>query len=215
MIKILDARFVITAVEPKGYPQGHTAEVAFVGRSNVGKSSMINTLTHRKKLVRVSNTPGRTRTLNFFDVDLERGTARYQVRLCDLPGYGFARASKTDKAQWEKMITTYLEKRHRLEVVVSIIDAEVGPTPDDLATLDYLQAHKRKVMVVATKIDRLTKAKTRPRLQELAKLMDLPLEAVLPFSSTERRGVDEVWGALLDTFGRASRVRAEAAQDPD
>ncbi|WP_426751404.1 ribosome biogenesis GTP-binding protein YihA/YsxC [Myxococcus sp. Y35] len=206
MIKVLDARFVTTAVEPKGYPTDHTVEVAFVGRSNVGKSSMINALTGRKKLVRVSNTPGRTRTLNFFDVDLERGTTRHQIRLADLPGYGFARASKADKAQWEKMITTYLEKRHRLEAVVSIIDAEVGPTPDDLATLDYLQAHNRRVLVVATKVDRLTKARRKPRMVELAKAMDLPLEVILPFSSTEKLGVEEVWGALLDTFGKSTRV---------
>lgn len=206
MIKILDARFVVTAVEPKGYPTGHTAEVAFVGRSNVGKSSMINALTGRKKLVRVSNTPGRTRTLNFFDVDLERGGKRHQVRLCDLPGYGFAKASKADKAQWEEMITTYLEKRHRLEAVVSIIDAEVGPTPDDLSTLDYLQSHDRRILVVATKMDRLNKARRKPRLVELSRAMDLPLEVILPFSATEKIGVDEVWGALLDTFGKATRV---------
>ena len=142
MIKIIDARFVTTAVEPKGYPTGHAAEVAFVGRSNVGKSSMINALTGRKKLVRVSNTPGRTRTLNFFDVELERDGVRHAVRLADLPGYGFAKASKTERAQWETMITTYLEKRHRLEAVVSIIDAEVGPTPDDIHTLDYLQEQR-------------------------------------------------------------------------
>ncbi|NVJ00868.1 ribosome biogenesis GTP-binding protein YihA/YsxC [Myxococcus sp. SDU36] len=206
MIKVLDARFVTTAVEPKGYPTDHTAEVAFVGRSNVGKSSMINALTGRKKLVRVSNTPGRTRTLNFFDVDLERGGVRHQLRLADLPGYGFAKASKADKAQWEKMITTYLEKRHRLEAVVSIVDVEVGPTPDDLATLDYLQAHDRRVLVVATKVDRLVKAKRKPRLVELSKTMDLPLEVILPFSSTEKLGVDQVWGALLDTFGKSTRV---------
>ncbi|NMO19638.1 YihA family ribosome biogenesis GTP-binding protein [Pyxidicoccus fallax] len=206
MIKILDARFVVTAVEPKGYPTDHSAEVAFVGRSNVGKSSMINALTNRKKLVRVSNTPGRTRTLNFFDVDLERNGQRHTVRLCDLPGYGFAKASKADKAQWEEMITTYLEKRHRLEAVVSIIDAEVGPTPDDLSTLDYLQAHNRRILVVATKIDRLNKARRKPRLVELSKAMDLPLEVILPFSSTERIGVDEVWGALLGTFGKSTRV---------
>ncbi|NVJ08443.1 YihA family ribosome biogenesis GTP-binding protein [Myxococcus sp. AM001] len=206
MIKVLDARFVTTAVEPKGYPTDHTAEVAFVGRSNVGKSSMINALTGRKKLVRVSNTPGRTRTLNFFDVDLERGGVRHQLRLADLPGYGFAKASKADKAQWEKMITTYLETRHRLEAVVSIVDVEVGPTPDDLATLDYLQAHNRRVLVVATKVDRLVKAKRKPRLVELSKIMDLPLEVILPFSSTEKLGVDQVWGALLDTFGKSTRV---------
>ena len=206
MIKVIDASFVVTAVEPKGYPPGHTAEVAFVGRSNVGKSSMINALTNRKKLVRVSNTPGRTRTLNFFDVELERGGIRHQVRLCDLPGYGFAKASKSDKAQWETMITTYLEKRHRLEAVVSIIDAEVGPTPDDLSTLDYLQAHNRRILVVATKVDRLTKAQRKPRMVALSKAMDLPLEVILPFSATEKIGVDEVWGALLDTFGKSTRV---------
>ncbi|XXF75536.1 ribosome biogenesis GTP-binding protein YihA/YsxC [Myxococcaceae bacterium GXIMD 01537] len=206
MIRVLDAQFVTTAVEPKGYPTGHGAEVAFVGRSNVGKSSMINALTGRKKLVRVSNTPGRTRTLNFFDVDLERGGKRHRVRLADLPGYGFAKASKADKAQWETMITTYLEKRHHLEVVVSIIDAEVGPTPDDLATLDYLQAHKRRVMVVATKMDKLPKAKRKPRLSELAQQMSLPLEAVLPFSAVEKLGVEETWAALLSTFGRETRV---------
>ncbi|WP_163997347.1 ribosome biogenesis GTP-binding protein YihA/YsxC [Pyxidicoccus caerfyrddinensis] len=205
-VKVLDARFVVTAVEPKGYPPGHTAEVAFVGRSNVGKSSMINALTNRRKLVRVSNTPGRTRTLNFFDVDLERNGVRHAVRLCDLPGYGFAKASKTDKKQWEEMITTYLEKRHRLEAVVSIIDAEVGPTPDDLATLDYLQAHNRRILVVATKVDRLTKAQRKPRMIALSQAMDLPLEVILPFSATEKLGVDEVWGALLDTFGKSTRV---------
>lgn len=206
MIKLLDARFVKTAVEPKGYPTDHAAEVAFVGRSNVGKSSMINALTGRKKLVRVSNTPGRTRTLNFFDVELERGGKRHVVRLADLPGYGFAKASKTDRAQWEKMITTYLEVRHRLEAVVSIIDAEVGPTPDDLQTLDYLQDKKRRILVVATKIDRLAKARRKPRLQELSEQLELPREAILPFSATEKIGVDEVWGALLDTFGRSTRV---------
>ncbi len=206
MIKLLDARFVTTAVEPKGYPAGHTAEVAFVGRSNVGKSSMINALTGRRKLVRVSNTPGRTRTLNFFDVELERGGERHRVRLADLPGYGFAKASKVERASWEKMITTYLEKRHRLEAVVSIIDAEVGPTSDDLLTLDYLQEHERRILVVATKIDRLPKARRKPRIQSLAQQLSLPREAVLAFSATEKLGVEEVWESLLEAFGGVTRV---------
>jgi GTP-binding protein len=213
VIKILDSRFVTTAVEPAGYPTDHGVEVAFVGRSNVGKSSMINTLTGRKKLVRVSNTPGRTRTLNFFDVDLERGRLRHRVRLCDLPGYGFAKASKADKAHWETMITTYLQKRHRLEAVVSIIDAEVGPTEEDHRTLEFLQAADRRILVAATKIDRLPKAKRKPRLKVLAEELGLPLEAVLPFSSTDKLGVEEVWDALLDTFGRRSVFTPEP-RDP-
>ncbi len=206
MIKLIDAQFVTTAVELKGLPTDHAAEVAFVGRSNVGKSSMINALTGRKKLVRVSNTPGRTRTLNFFDVELERDGVRHRVRLADLPGYGFAKASKTERAQWEKMITSYLENRHRLEVVVSIIDAEVGPTPEDLLTLDYLQSKSRRILVVATKIDRLPKARRKPRLQALAQELSVPREVVLPFSSTDKIGVDEVWDALLGVVGGATRL---------
>jgi GTP-binding protein len=187
-------------VEPKGYPTSPAPEVAFVGRSNVGKSSMINALTCRRKLVRVSNTPGRTRTLNFFDVDVERGIKRHTVRFADLPGYGFAKVSKTERAEWQKMITAYLEKRRDLKVVVSIIDAEVGPTPDDFQTLDYLQESNRKIMVVATKIDRLPKARRKPRLQALADELSLPREAVLAFSATEKLGFDEVWDALLNTL---------------
>ncbi len=198
MIKILDARFVTTAVEPKGYPTGHaTPEVAFVGRSNVGKSSMINALAGRKKLVRVSNTPGRTRTINFFDVDVEAGGKRAARALRDLPGYGFAKVSKTERAQWQTMITTYLEKRRDLKVVVSILDAEVGPTSDDFQTLDYLQEANRPILVVATKIDRLPKARRKPRLNDLAEQLSLPREAVMSFSATEKLGLEEVWEALL------------------
>jgi GTP-binding protein len=206
VIKLIEAQFVVTAVELKGLPTDHAAEVAFVGRSNVGKSSMINALTGRKKLVRVSNTPGRTRTLNFFDVELEREGVRHRVRLADLPGYGFAKASKTERAQWEKMITSYLENRHRLEIVVSIIDAEVGPSPEDLLTLDYLQSKSRRILVVATKIDRLPKARRKPRLQALAEQLSLPREAVLAFSSTDKIGVEEVWDAVLGVVGSATRV---------
>lgn len=198
MIKILDARFITTAVEPKGYPTSLAPEVAFVGRSNVGKSSMINALTGRKKLVRVSNTPGRTRTLNFFDVDVERDGRKHLVRFADLPGYGFAKVSKTERSEWQTMITTYLEKRRDLKAVVSIIDAEVGPTSDDFQTLDYLQEAKRPILVVATKIDRLPKARRKPRLNDLAEQLSLPREAVLAFSATDKLGVDEVWDALLN-----------------
>jgi len=200
VIKILDARFITTAVEPKGYPTSPAPEVAFVGRSNVGKSSMINALAVRKKLVRVSNTPGRTRALNFFDVDVERGTKRHTVRFADLPCYGFAKVSKTERAEWQKMITSYLEKRRDLKIVVSIIDAEVGPTPDDFQTLDYLQESNRQILVVATKIDRMPKARRKPRLQAIADELSLPREAVMAFSATEKLGFDEVWDALLNTL---------------
>ncbi|MBI3185803.1 MAG: YihA family ribosome biogenesis GTP-binding protein [Myxococcales bacterium] len=196
MIQVLDARFVSSAVAPEGYPGADRPEVAFVGRSNVGKSSMINALTGRRKLVRVSNTPGRTRTLNFFDVELRRDQSRYALRLADLPGYGYAKASKADRSIWHQMISTYLEKRQALRAVVSIVDAEVGPTGDDVQTLDYLVEKAPLILVVGTKLDRLPKAKRKPRLQEIASRLEVP--EVLPFSATEKTGVEEVWAALLE-----------------
>lgn len=197
-VHVLDAQFITTAVEKKGYPRERLPEVAFIGRSNVGKSSMINTLTGRKKLVRVSNTPGRTRALNFFEVDLRRGEKELRIRLADLPGYGFARVSKTERSTWQAMINDYLSGRNDLKVGVSIIDAEVGPTEDDLQTLEYLQDTVKQILLVATKIDRLPKARRKPRLQQLADQLELPREAVIGFSSTDKLGLDEVWGALID-----------------
>ncbi len=201
MIRPVDARFVTTAVAPEGYPAGGLPEIAFVGRSNVGKSSMINTLSGRKKLVRVSNTPGRTRTLNFFDVDLMRTSERRTVRFVDLPGYGFAKVQKTQRATWERMITTYLEQRPELRGVVSILDAEVGPTPEDVRTLRYLRQTRRPTLVVATKLDRLAKARRRPKLRSMAELLDVDPAWVLGFSATEKLGLIEVLEAVWELTG--------------
>ncbi len=201
MIKIIDAQFVATAVDAKGLPTKVMPEVAWVGRSNVGKSSMINTLVNRRKLMRVSNTPGRTRTLNFIDVTVEENKVRRQIRFADLPGYGFARVSKNERASWQGMASGYLEKRESLKVIVSILDAEIGPTKDDEQTLEYLTTMEAKILVVATKIDRLSKSKRIPRLKDIAIKTGLPREAVLPFSSTDGTGVEEVWEMLLGVVG--------------
>ena len=196
MIRVLEARFLTTAVEEAGWPAGDAPEVAFVGRSNVGKSSMINALTGRRKLVRVSGTPGRTRTLNFFEVELERDRARRTVRLADLPGYGFAKVSKEERSGWERMITTYLRQRLPLRGVVAIVDAEVGATEDDVRTLAYLTAAGRRVLVAATKLDRLGKSHRKPRLAATAERLSVPRDTVVGFSATEKLGVPEVWEAL-------------------
>jgi GTP-binding protein len=201
MIKVLNAEFVTTATRLDEYPRQLTPEVAFVGRSNVGKSSMINTLAKRKKLVRVSNTPGRTRTLNFFDVTLEHRAKKKVVRLCDLPGYGFAKVPKSERLVWDKMIDQYLGNRHTLKVVVTIVDGEIGPTPDDLEMFDFLQDKPPRILVVATKMDRLGKAARKPRLLEIQKRLELPDNSVLGFSSVENIGHDEVWGTLLGIIG--------------
>jgi GTP-binding protein len=196
VIRVLDARFLTTAVEEKGWPPADLPEIAFVGRSNVGKSSMINALTGRRKLVRVSNTPGRTRTLNFFDAVLEKDGQRRTVRLADLPGYGFARVSRAERAGWEMMITSYLERRTSLRGVVAIVDAEVGATEEDVRTLAYLVGAGRRVLVAATKLDRIGKSHRKPQLTAIAERLSVPRDTVLGFSATEKLGVPEVWESL-------------------
>ncbi len=201
MIKVLTADFVTTATNLVDYPRENIPEVAFVGRSNVGKSSMINTLANRKKMVRVSNTPGRTRTLNFFDVALEHRAKRRVVRMCDLPGYGFAKVPKSERLAWDRMIDTYLANRHTLKVVVTIIDAEIGPTPDDLEMLDFLQDKPPRILVVATKLDRINKAARKPRLAKIQQQLELPDNSLLGFSSHENLGHEDVWRTLLGIIG--------------
>jgi GTP-binding protein len=201
VIRVLEAAFLTTAVDAGGWPPGGVPEVAFVGRSNVGKSSMINALTGRRKLVRVSNTPGRTRTLNFFEVELEHGPVRRTIRLADLPGYGFARVSKAERQAWEGMITSYLQGREVLRGIVAIVDAEVGPTGDDRRTLDYLVRAARPVLVAATKLDRLPKAQRKPHLARAAERLSVPPDTVIGFSATEKLGVPEVWESLWSITG--------------
>lgn len=198
MSKILKADFLTTATKPSQYPPDKRPEIAFVGRSNVGKSSMINTLTQRNKLVRVSNTPGRTRTLNFFDVELEARGKINRLRLCDLPGYGFARVSKTERDEWRAMIGTYLMGREPLRAVVSIVDAEIGATDDDVTMVNFLMESPAKILVVGTKLDRLGKAKRKPALHQIAQRLEVPKDAVVGFSAVDGQGRDEVWGRLLD-----------------
>lgn len=197
MIRVLDARFLTTATEPKQYPKPAFPEVAFAGRSNVGKSSMINALCGRRKLVRVSNTPGRTRTLNFFDVDLEIDKKKRTFRLCDLPGYGYAKASKVDRDAWRKMISAYLEGREPLRAVVAIVDGEIGAQDSDIQMIEYLAEVAPKVLVAATKIDRVPKSKWFGRRQKIAEALQVPIEAVVAVSSTDHIGLDAVWDRLV------------------
>ena len=187
-MKILSAEFITTAVDSKGWPRGLGAEVAFAGRSNVGKSSMINALCQRKKLVRVSNTPGRTRALNFFELRTEdaRG-GRHEVRLCDLPGYGFAKVGKGERRAWQKMIGQYVRERSQLAAVVCIVDAEVGATEDDVLIVPWVREQGRNVIVAATKIDRIPKHRRIPSLLEIEKALSLPRDSEIGRASCRER----------------------------
>lgn len=182
----IDAKFLKTAVNSEQYPDTLIPEIAFVGRSNVGKSSLINCLTNRTKLARTSSSPGKTATINFYDI-----ASKY--RLVDLPGYGYARVSKSEQERWTKMIEEYLSDRFNLIQVVQLVDARHKPTQDDITMINWIRSFGYKPVVVATKLDKLKKSETEGKLTDIYNLLELDDESVLfPFSSENRTGRTEV-----------------------
>jgi len=175
-------------------PEPELPEIAFAGRSNVGKSSLINRLLRRKKFARVSNTPGRTREINFFEVNS-------QFILADLPGYGYARVSKERKAAWRPLIEGYLRGSPALRGVVQLLDARRVPSDDDLLMLDFLAQLGTPTIVVATKIDKLPRAEQAARVEQLAREAGIELEQVIPFSAVSGDGRDELAEAIVQLIG--------------
>lgn len=175
-------------------PPGLLPEVAFAGRSNVGKSSLINRLVNRKKAARVSNTPGRTREINFFEVNGE-------FVLADLPGYGYARISKEQRAAWRPLIEGYLRDNPMLRGVVQLLDARRQPSDDDLRMLDFLASVGTPTIVVATKIDKLKRAEQAPRIEALAREAGIELDQIIPFSAVTSAGRDELAEAIVGLLG--------------
>lgn len=176
------------------------AEVAFVGRSNVGKSSLINALAHRKQLARVSNTPGRTQLINLFEVD-EQGASGLRT-VVDLPGYGYAKAAKVVRGGWSAMIEGYLLERRGLVTVFVLIDGAIGPTALDERMLDWLRFHVVAHVVVATKWDKVRSSKRAARRNELAAGCRLDPDDVVFVSATKNEGVDALRSLVrLHLFG--------------
>jgi GTP-binding protein len=171
-------------------PQNDLPEVAFAGRSNVGKSSLLNKLVRRKAFARVSNTPGRTREINFFKVN-------NQFVLADLPGYGYARISKERKAEWRPLIEGYLRRSVALRGVVQLLDVRHDPTEDDRQMLDFLAELETPTVVVLTKIDKLSPQAAAGRVREIGELLRLDADQMIPFSAVTGAGRDELAEALV------------------
>lgn len=178
---------------PRNPPKTGLPEVAFAGRSNVGKSSAINTLLGRKSAARVSRTPGRTRLINLFQVD---------KKLCfvDLPGYGFAKVREEMQQDWQIMIEGYLTERDALKLVITLVDASIPAQPMDAQLLFAMKQLGLKTLVLATKADRLSKSKRKPTCWKLAADLGLERGQLLPFSSTRREGIDDAWTHILDAI---------------
>lgn len=187
-MKVTDSEFVISAVSEKQYPNDDLPEFALAGRSNVGKSSLINTIVNRRKLARTSQQPGKTQTLNFYKVNNE-------LYLVDVPGYGYAKVSKRQREKFGEMIQDYLETRADLKGLVLLVDARHDPTKDDISMFEYAQYLNIPILVVATKMDKLKKMEASQIKQKVGKTLDLNRENVsfLPFSSVDKLNVDKFW----------------------
>ncbi|BEQ16815.1 ribosome biogenesis GTP-binding protein YihA/YsxC [Desulfoferula mesophila] len=195
MIPIGQAEFITTAVKPSGYPPPGPPEVAFAGRSNVGKSSLINTLTRRKKLVRVSGTPGRTQHINFFSINQDA------IRLVDLPGYGYAKVPKAIRAAWRPMVEAYLSGRDTLAAVVVILDIRREPTGEDLMLLDWLRSLQITVLAAVTKADKLSNNQQASRLAKLRPTLAPFDPTPTLFSASTGQGREELWARVCEAAG--------------
>ena len=180
-----------SAVAAKQYPNSQLPEIAFAGRSNVGKSSLINTLLNRKKLVKTSNTPGKTQTINFFNVN-------DHLIFADLPGYGFARVPEKIKKTWRIMVERYLLNRQTLKSVVFIIDIRRNPTEWDLKMKSWLEENGIDYILVATKTDKVTKKERKDKLNKISEAFLQDKDTVLiPFSSKNKEGRKKLWNEIL------------------
>jgi GTP-binding protein len=181
-------QFLLSALSAAQFPAPTVPEIAFLGRSNVGKSSLLNALVG-DKAAKVSSTPGRTRAINFFQLLDER--QRAQLAFADLPGYGYAKISKSISAEWPSFIEPYLAERATLGLCVCLVDSNIPPQESDRQLIDWLRAAERSFVIVATKIDRLSGNERTRNLQALKK--GLELEEVLPVSAKTNFGIDKLW----------------------
>jgi GTP-binding protein len=195
--RVVGAEFVAGAVAATGLPPPTTAEIAFAGRSNVGKSSLLNAMMQRHSLARTSRTPGCTRQLNVFEVKCSDGLV---LRFVDLPGYGWARRSKTERGEWQEMIEGYLRTRASLRAVVILVDVRRGPEQEERQLVEFLQerrpvteARPLEPIFVATKIDKLSASGRKPALDLVKKSVG---GSAIGFSATTGAGREELWARI-------------------
>ncbi len=190
-MKIVSAEFMISAVSAEQYPRASLPEFAFVGRSNVGKSSLINSLLNRKKLVKISGTPGKTQMINFFDVN-------HELVFADLPGYGFAKVPKSVQKKWQDLVEQYLLKRDNLRTVVLILDIRRKPTDLDLHMQEWLEQYQVDTILVATKTDKLSQAEQSKQLKQIrSAFLEGADKELVAYSSKNQKGRKELWKLLL------------------
>ncbi|MDF9844062.1 MULTISPECIES: ribosome biogenesis GTP-binding protein YihA/YsxC [unclassified Paenibacillus] len=203
-MKVNNAEFIISAVGPDQYPTDALPEIALAGRSNVGKSSLINRMINRKNLARTSSTPGKTQHMNYYRVNQD-------MYFVDFPGYGYAKVSKTQRASWGKMVEKYMEERETLKLILLVVDLRHPPTSNDKMMFDWLKHYDLPLCVVATKADKIPKTRWPKHIKIMKQELGvLPGDHFIPFSSELGLGREELW-ALIEDYSRFN----EADQQPE
>lgn len=201
-MNVTQAEFVISAVGPDQYPEDGLPEIALAGRSNVGKSSLINKMIQRKNLARTSSQPGKTQTLNFYKINEE-------LFFVDLPGYGYAKVSRTQREQWGKFIEQYLLKRDRLCLLLLLVDVRHPPTRDDVSMYDWLTHFGIPVCVVATKADKIPRGRWQKHVKQVKETLFMRSgDPIVLFSSETGLGKDELWGLIQHHTGKGQPAQA-------
>ena len=199
-MKVSKADIVISAVGEDQYPEDDLPEVVLLGRSNVGKSSFINTLIRRKGLARTSSQPGKTQTMNFYIIN-------ETFRCVDMPGYGYARVSKTEREKWGKMIEEYLQKRENMVMVILLVDSRHEPTEDDQLMYNWLVYYGLDPLVIGTKADKISKTRRKKAIDNIMKTLDLRRrDEIILFSASEKLGKEEVWEVIENRIAKEEDV---------
>ena len=189
-----NAKLLVSAVKEQQYPIGTLPEIAMVGRSNVGKSSLINKILNRKNFARTSSKPGKTATINFYNID-------NMVNIVDLPGYGYAKVSKSEQLAWGEMINHYLENRQQLKLIFLLVDSRHMPTDDDLMMLDWIEHYEIDYFVIATKTDKLKPSQRENQINDILECLNISKDRFITFSAENGENKDRIV-SILSTLGK-------------
>lgn len=195
-MKIRNAEITMSAVNKSQYPTDGIPEIALVGRSNVGKSSTVNTLLNRRNFARTSQTPGKTRTINFYLINKE-------FFFVDLPGYGYAKIAKSEKEKWGVIMERYLQERDELCAIFLLVDIRHEPTNDDVMMYEWIKHFGYNCVVIATKADKISRGQYQKHMNIIRKKLQMdPNEKILPISSLKKTGVEEIWNEIINQYNQ-------------
>lgn len=190
---IKNPKFEISAMNKSHYPKGRMPEIVLAGKSNVGKSSFVNSLTNRKSLARTSSAPGKTRQLNFYNID-------DRFYFVDLPGYGYSQMSKAEQKKVANSIEVYLRNRQNINLIILLVDIRHKPTADDRTMINYIRDSGKRYIVIASKSDKIAKTKVQTYVDDIAKELEIPDDLIFPFSSETKFNLETIWDVIEESL---------------